>query len=48
MKVDHESDEARSMFLDALEQMGVDNWQGYDEAVMLYKQWVEEVEKESR
>lgn len=48
MTIDHDSDEARAMFLDALEQVGVDNWDGYDDAVALYKQWVEEEEKETK
>jgi hypothetical protein len=30
------------MFLDALEVAGVDNWDGYDEAVKIYKEWVRE------
>jgi hypothetical protein len=46
--IDHESFEARDMFLQALEQVGVDNWEGYDDAVALYKQWIEEEEKETK
>ena len=46
--IDPDSDEARATFLDALEQVGVDSWEGYDEAVALYKQWIEEDAKETK
>ena len=32
----------RIMWLDALEAAGVDNWQGFDEAREIYKEWMEE------
>ena len=32
----------RLMWLDALEACGVDNWEGYDEAIKLYKEWIKE------
>jgi hypothetical protein len=32
----------RIMWLDALEAAGVDNWQGFDEAREIYKEWTEE------
>lgn len=30
------------LWLDALEAAGVDNWEGYDEAQLIYKEWQEE------
>lgn len=30
------------MFLDALVAAGVDNWDGYDEAIQIYKTWLKE------
>jgi len=35
------------MWVDALEATGVDNWEGYDEAVTLYKKWLEEYKNEA-
>ena len=35
------TDEQRLMWLDALEAAGVDNWDGYDEARSIYKEWVD-------
>lgn len=32
----------RIMWLDALEAAGVDNWQGFDEAREIYKEWMQE------
>lgn len=32
----------RIMWLDALEAAGVDNWQGFDEAREIYKEWIQE------
>jgi hypothetical protein len=32
----------RIMWLDALEAAGVDNWQGFDEARKIYKEWIQE------
>lgn len=32
----------RVMWLDALEAAGVDNWEGFDEAREIYKEWMEE------
>lgn len=36
------TDTQRLMWLDALEVAGVDNWDGYDEALRIYKEWVKE------
>lgn len=36
------TDEQRLMWLDALEEAGVDNWEGIDEAILLYKEWIKE------
>jgi hypothetical protein len=32
------TDEEKLLFLEALEEAGVDNWEGYDEAVEIYQQ----------
>ena len=32
----------RLTWLDALEAAGVDNWQGFDEAREIYREWMEE------
>jgi hypothetical protein len=32
----------RIMWLDALEAAGVDNWEGFDEAREIYKEWNQE------
>jgi len=32
----------RVMWLDALEAAGVDNWQGFDEAHAIYREWMQE------
>ncbi len=42
------TDEDRLMWLDALEAAGVDNWDGFDEARAIYKEWLlaEEQERE--
>jgi hypothetical protein len=32
----------RIMWLEALEAAGVDNWQGFDEACEIYKEWMQE------
>lgn len=32
------TDEERLLFLEALEEAGVDNWEGYDAAVEIYQQ----------
>lgn len=34
--------EKRLLKLEALEQCGVDNWNGYGEAIELYKEWAAE------
>lgn len=34
--------EKRLLKLEALEEFGVDNWNGYAEAMELYKEWVAE------
>jgi hypothetical protein len=34
--------EARTLWADALDMSGVDNWDGYEEAVKLYKEWFDE------
>lgn len=39
-------DEKDLMFLDALRAQGVDNWDGYDEAVDLFNTWLAEAETE--
>lgn len=36
----------RDRFLDALEQSGVDNWDGYSDAHTLIKQWDAEIEED--
>lgn len=41
------TDAQRLMWLDALECAGVDNWDGYDEAIRIYKEWVKEAKEES-
>lgn len=41
------TDEERLMWLDALEAAGVDNWNGYDEARAIYKEWVEAEQREA-
>jgi len=35
-------DERELLFLDALRACGVDNWDGFGEAVKLYREWLEE------
>ncbi len=40
------SDEEKLMFLEALEETGVDNWDGYEEAVALYTEMLEESEED--
>lgn len=39
------TDEQRLMWLDALEAAGVDNWDGIDEAVRIYKMWVKKAQE---
>lgn len=34
------------MFLDALRQAGVDNWEGYGEACYIFNQWEESQDEE--
>lgn len=41
------TDEQRLMWLDALEAAGVDNWGGYDEARVIYREWVEAAQREA-
>ena len=41
------TDEQRLMWLEALEAAGVDNWDGYEEAIQIYKQWVKEAQENS-
>ena len=40
------NDEQELMFLETLRAAGVDNWEGYDEAVDIYKEWLNELETE--
>lgn len=35
----------REMYLEALEEAGVDNWIGYGEAMDTYRKWKEELNK---
>lgn len=35
-----------SLFLEALEQEGVDDWEGYSDAYNLFEQWQEEEEED--
>ena len=39
-------EDVKEMWIDALEAAGVDNWEGYDEAVDIYKQWINEAKVE--
>lgn len=47
MKYNPSDSEHRQMWLDALEAAGVDNWEGYEEALRILKVWLEE-EKETQ
>jgi len=40
------TEDVKEMWIDALEAAGVDNWEGYDEAVGIYKQWINEAKEE--
>ena len=39
------TDDQRLMWLDALEEAGVDNWDGIDEAIRIYKEWIKEAQE---
>ena len=41
------TDEERLLFLEALEEAGVDNWEGYDEAVEIYQQKLDGSDEET-
>ena len=41
-----QTDEERLMWLDALIAAGVDNWDGYDEAINIYQEWLREDAKD--
>ncbi len=41
-----QTDEERLMWLDALECAGVDNWDGIDEAIRIYREWEASNEEE--
>lgn len=41
------TDSQRLMFLDALEAAGVDNWEGYDEAIQIYREYIREGDQQS-
>jgi len=36
------SNDFREMFYEALVEAGVDNWEGYDEAIQIYKSWLKD------
>jgi len=40
------TEDVKEMWIDALQVAGVDNWEGYDEAVGIYKQWIDDAKKE--
>jgi hypothetical protein len=41
------TEDVKEMWIDAFDAAGVDNWVGYDEAVGIYKQWIDEAKKEA-
>jgi len=41
------TDEEKLLFLEALEEAGVDNWEGYDEAVEIYQQKLDDSDEET-
>lgn len=41
------TDEEKLLFLEALEEAGVDNWEGYDEAVEIYQQKLDGSDEET-
>lgn len=41
------TDEERLLFLEALEEAGVDDWEGYDEAVEIYQQKLDGSDEET-
>lgn len=43
LKTAYNDTDFSEIFLDALRASGVDNWDGYDEAVSLYKTWLKEI-----
>lgn len=42
LEAEIKKNEKRLLKLEALEQIGVDNWNGYGEAMELYREWVAE------
>ena len=42
------AEEDRLMWLDALTEAGVDNWEGIDEAIVIYNRWLRELEEEEQ
>lgn len=46
MKYHPFNDQHRLMWLDALEAAGVDNWEGYDEAWAILKEWLDKEQEE--
>lgn len=41
------TEDVKEMWIDALYAAGVDNWQGYDEALGIYKEWLKEAKEEN-
>lgn len=41
------TDEEKLLFLEALEEAGVDSWEGYDEAVEIYQQKLDGSDEET-